>query len=68
MPEYSPIIFSLLTVSNIVSAHMNGAVCLNYVKYTGSSVINNENVAKLKDIGLLSSDWMAGLDKIYRLW
>jgi glycerol-3-phosphate dehydrogenase len=41
---------ALLTVSNIVSAHMNGAVCLNYVKYTGSSVINDENVAKLKDM------------------
>lgn len=41
---------SLLTVTNVVSAHMNGAVCLNYVKYNDTSIKNKENVANLKDM------------------
>jgi DNA-binding PadR family transcriptional regulator len=31
-------------------------------------VLTDAGKMAIKDIGLLSSDWMAGLDKIYRLW
>ena len=31
-------------------------------------VLTEAGKMAIKDISLLSSDWMAGLDKIYRLW